>query len=169
MEGYLQKWVNYVFGWKRRYFILHNGVLHYCQDKGTSRKGGAIHLNIANISLHPKNPRRLIIDTGCTLIHLKAASPDEAKSWVQELRTAKESLIEEQNQKERSAVAQGTEDHVTTILAKLSSIQATLEEEIDTLQTKFRDPMFEKVVETSKEFKVKSMAVCSRGGVSTAE
>ena len=154
MEGYLQKWVNYVFGWKRRYFILHTGVLHYCQDRGTSRKG-VIHLNVANISLHPKNPRRLVIDSGCTILHLKAATPEEAREWVRELRAAKDSLSEEQTLKERSAMNSNKEsDQVTDILGRLSSLQATMEEQIDLLEARCRDPLFTELVQTSKDFKV---------------
>lgn len=155
MEGYLLKWVNYVYGWKRRYFILHTGVLHYCQDQGTSRKG-AIHLDIANISPHPKNPRRLIIDSGCTILHLKAATAEEAREWVRELRAAKESLLEEQKMKERGAVDSNREnDQVTDVLGKLSSLQATLEEQFDLLSSRYRDPLFTELLQTSREFKVK--------------
>jgi hypothetical protein len=53
MEGYMSKWINYVIGWKRRYFILHNGILFYCKDKG-ERTFGIIHLYSATITKHPK-------------------------------------------------------------------------------------------------------------------
>ena len=154
MEGYLLKWVNYMWGWKRRYFILHNGVLHYCQDKGQARKG-AIHLNIANIALHTKNPKRLLIDTGCTIIHLKAASPEEAKMWVTVLRTAKDVLIEEETLREGNSLVTGSEedDPVTSVLGKLSSVQAELEEDMDSIGHS-TDPRLHRVIERSKELKV---------------
>ena len=154
MEGYLLKWVNYVYGWKRRYFVLHTGVLHYCQDRGTKGKG-AIHLDVANISLHPKNPRRLIIDSGCTILHLKAYTPEEAKEWVRELRAAKDSLSEEHTLKERSAMDSNKEsDQVTDILGRLSSLQATMEEQVDLLSSRYRDPIFAELVHISRDFKV---------------
>ena len=30
MEGYLKKWINMIFRWKLRYFILHEDILLYC-------------------------------------------------------------------------------------------------------------------------------------------
>lgn len=80
MEGYLLKWTNYVFGWQRRYFILHDGVLHYCKEKGSSKRG-AIHLDISLIIKHPRNPLRFYIDTGTSCVHLKAFTGSEAEDW----------------------------------------------------------------------------------------
>lgn len=154
MEGYLLKWVNYLWGWKRRYFILHNGVLHYCQDKGQSHKG-AIHLNVAEIALHSKNHRRLIIDTGCTIIHLKAASPEEARMWVSVLRTAKNLLLEEETIKEGSSTVTGREeeDPMAQALGKLATLQAELEEDLDTIG-RSEDPLYSRAVQRSKDLKV---------------
>jgi len=63
----MSKWINYVLGWKRRYFILHNGILFYCKDKG-QRTFGTIHLYSAIIIPHAKEVRRFHIDTGTTVI-----------------------------------------------------------------------------------------------------
>jgi len=154
MEGYLLKWVNYLWGWKRRYFILHNGVLHYCQDKGQPHRG-AIHLNVAEIALHSRNPRRLTIDTGCTMIHLKAASPEEAKMWVTVLRTAKDQLLEEETIKEGSSLVTGAEeeDPMAQALGKLATLQAELEEDLDAIG-RSADPLFSRAVQRSKDLKV---------------
>lgn len=85
MEGYLLKWTNYFFGWRRRYFILHDGVLHYCKDRGSSQRG-MIHLEISNIVKHPIKPQRFFIDTGCTQVHLKAYTSGEATEWIRALK-----------------------------------------------------------------------------------
>ena len=77
MEGYLLKWTNYIFGWQRRYFILYNGVLHYCKEKSSAQRG-AIHLDISIVSKHPSNFKRFSISTGCTHVYLKAYTADEA-------------------------------------------------------------------------------------------
>jgi hypothetical protein len=34
MEGYLKKHLNVFKGWKRRYFILHEDILVYSEEKG---------------------------------------------------------------------------------------------------------------------------------------
>ena len=52
MEGYLKKWINLVFRWKLRYFILHEDILIYC-DKQGGEKLGSIHLKISSIILIP--------------------------------------------------------------------------------------------------------------------
>lgn len=39
MEGYLKKWVNLIYQWQNRYFIIHDDSLIYCQTKGGPKKG----------------------------------------------------------------------------------------------------------------------------------
>lgn len=80
MEGYLLKWTNYIFGWQRRYFILYNGIIHYCKEKGSAQRG-AIHLDVSETKKHPSNPKRFVISSGCTFIHLKAYTKAEADEW----------------------------------------------------------------------------------------
>jgi hypothetical protein len=63
MEGYLSKWTNYVTRWNRRYFVLHDGVLSYCKDKGLKLKGH-VHLASATVINHAKDSNRISIDTG---------------------------------------------------------------------------------------------------------
>lgn len=84
MEGYLLKWTNYVFGWQRRYFILYNGVLHYCKEKGSAQRG-TLHLDISEISKHKDNPKRFSISTGLTCVYLKAYTIEEARDWYRAL------------------------------------------------------------------------------------
>lgn len=85
MEGYLLKWTNYMFGWQRRYFILYNGVLHYCKEKGSAQRG-AIHLDISEVVKNPKNSKKLSIFTGCSCIHLKSYTSSEADEWYRALK-----------------------------------------------------------------------------------
>ena len=39
MEGYLKKYINFLKGWKKRYFILHEDTLVYCEGKGGKTLG----------------------------------------------------------------------------------------------------------------------------------
>lgn len=137
MEGYLLKWVNYVYGWKKRYFVLHNGVVYYCKDKGEKSKG-AIHLNVAQVVPHPKNNKRLQIDTGCTVVHLKAETSEECFQWLKSLREEQVALSHmAENQELRDAEAPNRiSSGLQTLAAKLGGIwtlQAQLEEQIDLL------------------------------------
>lgn len=99
MEGYMYKWTNYVYGWKKRYFVLHNGVLQYCKEKGQARKG-ALHLNIAQVQSHSKNPCRIIVDSGTTVLHLKTNTQEDALQWLNALRAAQELLQKEVRKEE---------------------------------------------------------------------
>ena len=84
MEGYILKWTNYIFGWQRRYLILHNGVLHYCKEKGSAQRG-AISLNISKIEKHPSNSKRFMITTGTEAIYFKAFTSQDANDWIRAL------------------------------------------------------------------------------------
>jgi len=131
----LYKWVNYMYGWKRRYFVLHTGVLRYCAERGSHAKG-AVHLNLAQVIPHPSKPMRFKIDTGVTVIHLKAASPDEASQWIEALTKSKNELSEEQNFREhRPSEAESRHSTERSTLIKkvsdLSVFEAELEELIE--------------------------------------
>ena len=88
-EGYLRKWTGIMQGWKTRYFILHDGLLSYCETKGGKRRG-AIALKISTISTTREDPLRLIIHTGTNEIHLRADDVQQAKNWREALLKAKE-------------------------------------------------------------------------------
>jgi hypothetical protein len=135
MEGYLYKWVNFMYGWKRRYFVLHAGVLRYCADKGSHAKG-AVHLNLAQIYLHPTKPVRFKIDTGVTVLHLKGSSVEEVQLWIEALQNSKCELEEDQHTREhRSTVPDMriSQDNKTLIekVSELSVLEAELEELIE--------------------------------------
>lgn len=160
MEGFLQKWVNYIYGWKKRYFILQEGVLMYCKEKGQRRKG-AVHLNVAEVLAHPKHPNRLIINTGCTILHLQADSKAVAQSWLVALQSAKSAAA-------LPPATEGTEQttenpRVTHVLVRLSGIQGAFEEKLDALPAKYReDPLLRELVQLARDFKVPFTSVYSR-------
>lgn len=158
MEGFLQKWVNYIYGWKKRYFILQDGVLMYCKEKGT-RKKGAVHLNVADVFSHPKNPNRFIIHTGCTVLHLQADSKSMAQTWLIALKSAKQATFPSIPLSEGTIDAGNMQENpkVTQVLVKLSGIQAAFEEKLDSLPGKYReDPMLKEIIQLGREFKVRN-------------
>lgn len=104
MEGYLKVWLNMFFRWKQRYFILHENILIYCDEKG-GEKLGSIHLKISSIILIPvfkfnhfyyiliyiyikfhigeykNDPLRIIINSGTKEMHLRAANKEDKAKW----------------------------------------------------------------------------------------
>jgi len=92
LEGYLRKWVNLMYGWKPRYFILHDGLLTFCDKKGGKKKG-TIFLKIATISTIVEDPLRIVIHTGTNEIHLRAETVDEMKKWLNALNKAQQETM----------------------------------------------------------------------------
>eukprot|EP01017_Pseudomicrothorax_dubius_P044815 TRINITY_DN7626_c0_g1_i2.p1 TRINITY_DN7626_c0_g1~~TRINITY_DN7626_c0_g1_i2.p1 ORF type:complete len:552 (+),score=104.50 TRINITY_DN7626_c0_g1_i2:47-1702(+) len=92
MEGTLSKFVNVLYRWQERYFILHGDTLVYSEKKGSPIKG-RIHLKICGIILIPDDPLRIILNTGTKEMHLKAASMSDKIKWVNALRAAQEEAI----------------------------------------------------------------------------
>lgn len=91
MEGYLNKYINIVFRWKPRYFILKNGILTYCDSKGEAPKG-TIHLKISEIALTPEDPLKIIVNSGTKTLLLRANSIGDKIKWVNALRASKEEI-----------------------------------------------------------------------------
>ena len=89
MEGYLKKWVNIIYRWKTRYFILHDNILIYCEDKG-KKKMASIYLKISSIICVTEDPLRIIINSGTKEIHMRASTIDEKMRWIKALKSAQE-------------------------------------------------------------------------------
>lgn len=88
-QGILYKWTNYIYGWKKRFFVLHDNLFEYCKQQGQPLKG-KISLQTIDIKKHPKKQSELIINTGVNTMHLRAADPKEAQEWYLALSKAKE-------------------------------------------------------------------------------
>ena len=97
MEGYLKKWVNLISGWKPRYFILHDGLLTYCESKGSQCKG-SVFLKIATITCHPNDPLRITINSGSTDINIRCDTMEEKEKWLQALKQAQEKSIKQEEE-----------------------------------------------------------------------
>jgi oxysterol-binding protein 1 len=126
MEGYLKKWINLLYGWQSRYFIIHEGVLIYCLQKDKPKKG-QVHLSICSIRLVPSDPLRIVINYGMNEMHLRASSVQEKQKWY-------EALLGHQEQsspQRRYSLLQQNNDHPFATLAgaprmNLNRIHTTL-------------------------------------------
>ncbi|KAJ1913056.1 hypothetical protein IWQ60_009374 [Tieghemiomyces parasiticus] len=93
LQGYLLKWTNFASGYKRRYFVLENGVLSYYKDKADASNAcrGAINLKIANINFDAKDQTTFDVQgKGSVRYRLRAEYPVEAKRWALALTQSKQ-------------------------------------------------------------------------------
>jgi oxysterol-binding protein 1 len=106
MEGYLSKYTNFAGGFRRRWFVLENGVFSYFNNPSEYPIScrGSINLDYVDIVPSTSNPCKFDL-VGVTKsevkIHLKADAQDEAKRWIIALKQAKEffSTLEPENEK----------------------------------------------------------------------
>ena len=89
MEGYLYKWTNYISGWKLRYFVLKNNILFYYEIKGDKPRG-KIHMPISKVSEDLVNDLKLEIETGTSIMYLKAQSTSVRENWLKSLKNSKQ-------------------------------------------------------------------------------
>ncbi|KAM4716932.1 oxysterol-binding protein-related protein 6-like isoform 2-T2 [Anableps anableps] len=87
-EGYLMKRRKYPLkGWHRRYFLLENGILKYSKTHQDIQKGklhGSLDVSMAVMSVN-KKAKRIDLDAGDNLYHLKAKSSDIFYIWLTKL------------------------------------------------------------------------------------
>ncbi|XP_072523289.1 oxysterol-binding protein-related protein 7 [Salminus brasiliensis] len=87
-EGYLMKRRKWPLkGWHKRYFVLDKGTLRYSRNQYDSSKGklsGSMEVSLAVMSVNRKS-RRIDLDTGDILYHIKAKSHDLFYIWVTKL------------------------------------------------------------------------------------
>ncbi|KAI6654867.1 Pleckstrin homology domain-containing family A member 8-like [Oopsacas minuta] len=107
MEGYLSKWTNYISGWKRRYFLLNQGVLSYylsCEEVEAGCRGSVQVIHCRPIS-HPHDHCRLDIALPSKrCIYLKASTSSERQQWLVALANAKMESEDNKREKEGSNV-----------------------------------------------------------------
>ncbi|KPP77729.1 oxysterol-binding protein-related protein 6-like, partial [Scleropages formosus] len=87
-EGYLMKKRKWPLkGWHKRYFVLDKGVLRYAKTQQDIAKGklhGSLDISLAVMSINKKS-KRMDLDTGDSLYHIKAKSQDMFYIWVTKL------------------------------------------------------------------------------------
>jgi hypothetical protein len=88
MEGILFKWTNYFSFWKQRYFVLRGNILYYYIKKG-DRPRGRIHLAVALLNESPEDDTKFELDTGVSIVYLKADSRELKREWIQAIKKAK--------------------------------------------------------------------------------
>jgi hypothetical protein len=86
MEGYLNKWTNYLNGWQMRWFILNDGVLSYYNSKEESLTCGckmSFKINATEILLNKSDDTRLdLIIENDQHLYLKMKDYRERQKWL---------------------------------------------------------------------------------------
>lgn len=176
MEGYLKKWVNFLSGWKNRYFVLHNGILSYSEEKGQLIKG-TISLKIASITEDPSDQCKIIINTGIDEIQIKTENLAAKFKWLGALRTAQDNLLKEEEKRNypdkelkeyegrltvdtQYLLKESNLENLKDELAKLWVKQAEFDEVLSLLGPKFENDLemtrlLEELQELGNEVKVK--------------
>ncbi|XP_008298720.1 oxysterol-binding protein-related protein 6-like [Stegastes partitus] len=87
-EGYLMKRRKYPLkGWHKRYFLLEKGILKYSKTPQDIQRGklhGSLDVSLAVMSVNKKS-KRIDLDAGDNLYHLKARSHDIFYIWLTKL------------------------------------------------------------------------------------
>uniref|UniRef100_A0A8C6KUX8 Oxysterol-binding protein n=1 Tax=Nothobranchius furzeri TaxID=105023 RepID=A0A8C6KUX8_NOTFU len=87
-EGYLMKRRKYPLkGWHKRYFLLEKGILKYSKTQQDIQRGklhGSLDISMAVMSVNKKS-KRIDLDAGDNLYHLKAKSSDIFYIWLTKL------------------------------------------------------------------------------------
>ncbi|XP_069578090.1 oxysterol-binding protein-related protein 7-like [Brachyistius frenatus] len=87
-EGYLMKRRKYPLkGWHKRYFLLEKGILKYSKTQQDIQRGklhGSLDVSLAVMSVNKKS-KRIDLDAGDNLYHLKAKSHDIYYIWLTKL------------------------------------------------------------------------------------
>lgn len=97
VEGYLHKYTNFAGGYRKRWFVLENGVLSYFNNSTEYPVScrGSINLQYVDILPSPSNNCKfdlIGVNRNPTeiKIHLKAVAQDEAKRWMIALKQSKD-------------------------------------------------------------------------------
>lgn len=150
MEGFLSKWVNYVYGWKKRYFIIRGSTLEYSKSTGTPCKG-KVSLSIAQIIPNPDSPAKFKVVAGDKTLYLKASSTDEARRWISVLITAQTTALP--STPPRTPFSEGfrgaAEFDINQMANQLKTFQGRMKQLTEQMSTHGRD---QPIVRLAKDF-----------------
>lgn len=84
VEGPLHKWVNYLRGWRKRWFILESpGLLAYYSNHKKKACLGTIPLTDADVTISRRSPLRFVVDTDYGVFYLRATSAEQRDQWIE--------------------------------------------------------------------------------------
>lgn len=110
-SGWLYKWTNYLKGYRKRWFVLENGlfsyyryVIIYSNYFFSSHPNAVSHtcmgtIDLTNITISPKGSGNSFIlrEVRGRSYHLRALNEQDKRRWINVLTTAKSKLIQSHN------------------------------------------------------------------------
>lgn len=87
MEGYFNKWTNYAEGYKKRWFVLEEGILSYYKSQAEYPVNcrGSVNMQYARVHRHEHDKLRFEVipaSNGSQKIHVRADNVVEAQKWI---------------------------------------------------------------------------------------
>lgn len=87
LEGYLNKWTNYAEGYKKRWFVLEEGVLSYYKSQAEYPVNcrGSINMSFAKVHRHNADKLRfevIALTNSSNKMHIRAENVAEAQKWI---------------------------------------------------------------------------------------
>jgi hypothetical protein len=108
VEGPLHKWVNYLRGWRKRWFILEApGLLAYYSNHKKKTCLGTIPLSDAVVTISRRSPLRFVVDTDYGIFYLRATSAEQRDQWIHGIKDSQ--LLHEYQQSNDPTVSEGEE------------------------------------------------------------
>lgn len=88
MEGYLNKYVNFIYGFKRRYFRLQGDVLLYYKSEKATHPKDSFFLPQCSIGISQKDPLKVLIKDNNKTLDIRTANLTEKVLWFNALNKA---------------------------------------------------------------------------------
>ena len=90
MSGFLLKWTNYIKGYQKRWFILHNGILSYFRSPTEMQHTCRGAISLENAQIQGDEFNNFVVSNGTNqTFHLRAANEPEKQRWMNALELAK--------------------------------------------------------------------------------
>lgn len=99
LEGQISKWANYAEGYKKRWFVLEDGLLSYYKTQADYPVNcrGSLNVQFCRVLEHPNDKYRFeVVGLNNSIrFHLRADSAIDAKKWVIAINEAHRSMVSE--------------------------------------------------------------------------
>ncbi|VUZ53036.1 unnamed protein product [Hymenolepis diminuta] len=98
-SGWLYKWTNYLKGYRKRWFVLENGLFSYYSHPNAVSHTCMGTIDLTNITISPKGSGNSFIlrEVRGRSYHLRALNEQDKRRWISVLTTAKSKLIQSHN------------------------------------------------------------------------
>ena len=96
IKGWLYKWTNYIKGYKKRWFVLDNGLLYYYKNKAEKAKKCRGSISLHNSHIYTEDRCNFVVSNFARtkVFYLRGSSDVERQQWVSALDLAKSNALQ---------------------------------------------------------------------------